>query len=113
MIGIYKITNMLNDKVYIGQSTDIESRFKEHKDAILNSNLLWYPLLRQEITTLKDCAFDIVEICEEKDLYTKERFWIRYYRADLPEFGYNSVYPNQWFIKIKKREMGKKNFIFL
>ncbi len=26
MIGIYKITNMLNNKVYIGQSIDIEDR---------------------------------------------------------------------------------------
>lgn len=28
MIGIYKITNKLNDKSYIGKSIDIEKRFK-------------------------------------------------------------------------------------
>ena len=31
MIGIYKITNVLNNKVYIGQSNNIERRFREHK----------------------------------------------------------------------------------
>lgn len=30
MIGIYKITNIINNKVYIGQSIDIERRIKEH-----------------------------------------------------------------------------------
>ena len=31
MTGIYKITNMVNGKVYIGQAKDIEKRWKEHK----------------------------------------------------------------------------------
>ena len=30
MVGIYKITNTKNNKVYIGKSTDIERRWKEH-----------------------------------------------------------------------------------
>ena len=31
MVGIYKITNNINNKSYIGQSTDIERRFAQHK----------------------------------------------------------------------------------
>lgn len=31
MIGIYKITKKENGKSYIGQSNDIERRFKEHQ----------------------------------------------------------------------------------
>jgi len=31
MIGIYKITNKINNKTYIGQSIEIEERIKEHK----------------------------------------------------------------------------------
>ena len=30
MIGIYKITNKINNKIYIGQSKDIERRWKQH-----------------------------------------------------------------------------------
>ena len=30
MIGIYKIENKVNGKVYIGQSIDIEKRWKSH-----------------------------------------------------------------------------------
>ena len=32
MIGIYKITNKINGDAYIGQSTQIEERFIEHKN---------------------------------------------------------------------------------
>ena len=31
MIGIYKITNNINGKVYIGQSNNIQRRFSEHQ----------------------------------------------------------------------------------
>ena len=32
MIGIYKITNLVDGNAYIGQSIQIEERFKEHKN---------------------------------------------------------------------------------
>lgn len=31
MIGIYKITNKIDGKVYIGQSDNLERRLSEHK----------------------------------------------------------------------------------
>ena len=30
MVGIYKITNIKNGKIYVGSSKDIEKRWKEH-----------------------------------------------------------------------------------
>ena len=30
MVGIYKITNTINNKVYIGRSIDVELRMKDH-----------------------------------------------------------------------------------
>ena len=48
MIGIYKITNTKNEKSYIGQSTNIEERWKQHKQAIQTSDKSCYPLARKE-----------------------------------------------------------------
>ena len=42
--GIYKITNLLNNKVYIGQSINIEERWKKHKWHSLSVDS--YPLYR-------------------------------------------------------------------
>jgi group I intron endonuclease len=39
MIGIYKITNMVDGKVYIGQSWDIEKRWSRHKNRCHNDHL--------------------------------------------------------------------------
>ena len=38
MIGIYKITNNVNGKIYIGQSVNIEKRWKDHISASKNKN---------------------------------------------------------------------------
>lgn len=39
MIGIYKITNKINGKCYIGQSKNIEERWRHHRTSKLK-----YPL---------------------------------------------------------------------
>nr|DAW56018.1 MAG TPA: intron associated endonuclease [Caudoviricetes sp.] len=36
MCGIYKITNLISKKVYIGQSVDINYRFNNHKSESFN-----------------------------------------------------------------------------
>ena len=34
MIGIYCIVNIVNNKKYVGQSTDVEGRIAHHKSAL-------------------------------------------------------------------------------
>ena len=38
MVGIYKITNKNNNKVYIGQSSYIEKRWERHRTGPFNPN---------------------------------------------------------------------------
>ena len=38
MIGIYKITNKLDGKIYVGQSSNIERRKREHFEWNKNSH---------------------------------------------------------------------------
>jgi group I intron endonuclease len=44
MRGIYKITNIINSKVYIGESLDIIRRWEEHKVALNNNEHHSYKL---------------------------------------------------------------------
>ena len=42
MIGIYCAKNIVNEKVYIGKSVDIEKRWKDHKNGYNNPNSSQY-----------------------------------------------------------------------
>lgn len=89
MIGIYKITNTNNEKSYIGQSTNIEERWKQHKQAIQTSDKSWYPLARQESDGIDDFTFSVLQECKKEELDELEDYWIDYYKSYLN--GYNQT----------------------
>lgn len=83
-IGIYKITNKHNNKVYIGQSIDCERRKSEHFqerfvpiDYIIN------------VLGKENFSFEILEECKETELDDKEKFYIDKYKSI--ENGYNKA----------------------
>lgn len=80
--GIYKITNLINGKVYIGQSTNIERRWKDHKrmfnykdDGSLKYNYPLYCAFRKYGE--KNFKFEIIEECSEEELNEKEILYIK------------------------------------
>lgn len=81
--GIYKITNKINNKCYIGQSIHIEQRWKEHIQGKGNKPL------HQDIQQygIENFSFEIIELCSSKLLDSKEKYWINYYNTD--KIGYN------------------------
>lgn len=91
MIGIYKITNTLNNKVYIGQSIDVETRWLQHlyKGSHNSSEGKLYPAMFSD--GINNFKFEIIEECilDEKLLNTREKYWINYYNSY--EEGYNST----------------------
>ena len=89
MIGIYKYTNKLNGKIYIGRSVNITRRRWEH----LNSPSP-YSYFDQTLNKLGEQAFDfeIVEECNANELKDREKYWIKFYNCcvlDDRSNGYN------------------------
>lgn len=86
MVGIYKITNKNNNKIYIGQSINIEERWKKHIYSPSNS------LIHQAIVKygVQSFAFEILEECASEQLNEREKYWIAYYNSVIP-FGYNKT----------------------
>ena len=88
---IYKITNEINGKVYIGQSVNVNKRFKEHIDASFNPNHeeYNYKLCRSIRKYGKDCfTLDIIDTCFTKsELNEKEIYYIKLYNSTV--LGYN------------------------
>ena len=90
MIGIYKITNLINNNSYIGQSVDIIKRWRSHfeKALVSTTNVYNYPLSRAIRKYGKDnFSCEVLEECLIPELDTKEKHWIAYF--DTFRNGYN------------------------
>ena len=87
MVGIYKITNTLNNKSYIGQSIHIKQRWKEHIQASRNKEP--QSLISKAIKKYgkENFKFEIIEQCKIVDLDEREIYWIKYYNSYSS--GYN------------------------
>lgn len=90
MIGIYKITNLVNGLTYVGQSVNIYDRWTKHKNRSFNPNSKDYNIpLYQDIRKygLENFEFKIVEECSKEELNEKEQHWIEHYNSFFN--GYN------------------------
>lgn len=84
-IGIYKITNTINNHSYIGQSRNITKRWRSHKESSQDctSDSYDYPLqraFRKYGIDLFD--FNIIEECSIEQLNEREAYWIDYFRPE-------------------------------
>lgn len=85
MIGIYKITDLTNNKVYIGQSNNILRRKTEHfSNNKYNTSKIDKAI---EEKGKENFLFEIIEECPIEKLNDREKYWINYY--DSFNFGYN------------------------
>lgn len=99
---IYKITNTINSKSYIGQTIqNVKERFYQHcatkcSQAILNM------VIHKAINKYGKSNFtiEVIEEVESTNLNDRERYWIRYY--DSYNNGYNSTEGGQDGIKLFK-----------
>lgn len=93
MIGIYKITNLMDGKVYIGQSIDIARRFNAHKTKPFlkgdrSYNTLFYRAIRKY--GLENFKFEVLQECPISDLNKLEKKYIAKYDS-FRKSGYNST----------------------
>lgn len=88
---IYKISNSVNDKVYIGKTlSSIEKRFQEHKKDSSRATENIRPLYRAMNKYGCDCFFiDLLEEAPIERLSEREQFWIAYYNSY--HNGYNAT----------------------
>lgn len=86
--GIYKITNLVNGKSYIGQSIDIEKRWQQHKSKsswrVQKEKALYRAFTKYGLDNFE---FEIIEECKRKFLDKREIYWIKKY--DTYNNGYN------------------------
>ena len=87
--GIYKITNLENQKCYVGQAANIADRWKQHIKRGIGAetptrNKLYPAMLQHGV---ENFTFEIVEECSRAQLNEREDYWQDYFGAK--EFGYS------------------------
>ena len=88
---IYKISNSINNKVYVGQTIrPIEERFKRHINDAINNILDTHFARAIRKYGRENFKIELIDCAETQDeLNIKEQYWIRYF--DSINNGYNET----------------------
>ena len=88
---IYKITNIQNNKVYIGQTIrPIEQRFKRHINDALNNILDTHFARAIRKYGKENFIIEQIDTAQtQEELNQKEQYWIQYYNS--VNEGYNET----------------------
>lgn len=93
-IGIYKITNITNNKIYIGSSSNLSKRYYYHLNILRNNKHYNIHLQRAyNIDGESSFKFDIVEYCDFNILSEREEYYFNFFDTLNDNYGYN-INPN-------------------
>lgn len=89
---VYKITNIINNKVYVGQTVNsLEQRFYRHKQDALSGRLDTHFARALRKYGVENFVAEVIDTAEsQEELTQKEYYWIGYYHAC--EDGYNETH---------------------
>lgn len=116
--GIYKITNSVSKKFYVGSAKDINKRWCRHKLDLKNNK--HHNIILQRAWNKYDSSnfiFEIIEECSIEKLFEKEQYYIDtlkpIYNISLDACGGDNLTNNPNRIKIiqKMTESIKKRFL--
>ena len=89
--GIYKITRIKTNEIYIGQSTSIDRRFQDHVKTALGvgtlANSQFHRVMSEDGP--ENFYFEILEEVEKDKLRERESYYIDWFKSD--KFGLNTL----------------------
>ena len=89
--GIYKITRIKTNEIYIGQTTSIDRRFQDHVKTALGVGTLASSQFHRVMSEdgPENFYFEILEEVEKDKLRERESYYIDWFKSD--KFGLNSM----------------------
>jgi len=90
---VYIMRNLIDTKVYIGQTVNLERRKNEHKNRKSSSSKRYNFHITKVIEEYgyENFEFKVLdEAFSKKDLDDKEKYFISLFKSNDPKYGYNS-----------------------
>lgn len=105
MISIYRFTNLINGKVYIGSTINLRNRYLQHKKDAYKENMKHYAFYKAVNKYGWNLFSDMVVIdtCCPLIRNTVEDYWMAHYKSLDPNFGYNLISANHKIISQETR----------
>lgn len=103
---IYKVTNKIDNKVYIGQTCrDPKKRWIEHYSRDINKDTYFHRALKKY--GKDNFLWEVIEQCEDDVLNEREIYWIKYYDSYYKNNkGYNMTYGGEYETHREKAIIG-------
>lgn len=87
--GIYRITNLKTNESYIGKSTNIKNRFKQHIRTAIGLDGVARTKIHSAMKEygIDNFSFEVLEKCTKENYSEQEKYWINFYETNV--YGYN------------------------
>lgn len=87
--GIYRITNLKTNESYIGKSTNIKNRFKQHIRTAIGLDGVARTKIHGAMKEygIDNFSFEVLEKCTKENYSEREKYWINFYETNV--YGYN------------------------
>ena len=87
--GIYRITNLKTNESYIGKSTNIKNRFKQHVRTAVGLDGVARTKIHSAMKEygIDNFSFEVLEKCTKENYSEREKYWINFYETNV--YGYN------------------------
>jgi group I intron endonuclease len=88
--GIYTITCLINNKIYVGKSKNLFTREDDHFQSLKNKSHHNYHLQKAFDKYGEKCfIYEILVECDENLLYSEEHYWCNLLNVHNRNYGYN------------------------
>ena len=87
--GIYKLTSLINNKCYIGKSTNVKKRIQDHFKGAIGITSIADQAVHHAIRKegFWNWTIEVITYCDKEELNELERYYIEFFKSQ--EYGYN------------------------
>lgn len=110
IIGIYKISNIITNKLYIGSSSFVQARLRQHKShLLLNKHCNKHLQSSFNKYGLENFNFELIEECILENVIVREQYYIDTLETCNREKGYNKRLIADSNNGLKRSDEARKN----